>query len=224
MLKNKIIWSLCSLVFFAVSFISCDSDDEEEMVLSRLFRPGSFSRVVDGTNVSLSWTPIRNASYLIEYGRLEYGLPFESIKDMNTIELRQGSSSCQLHDLWGSTRYGIRIKAISLVPETKDSEWVISNFTTEAENIFYPLSFEPVGNVFRIFVKWNATKEVEKIKITNLQLGDKTIDLTSAEIAAGEKTIESADDYALRNGQMYTVSIWLGERKRAEASVTLKRS
>lgn len=226
MFKNRIILSLCTFAFltaFTISFVSCEQEEEEDVVLSRLFRPGSFSRIVNGTDVALSWIPIKNATYLIEYGRLASGLPFDSIKDKQTIELERGVSSYQLYELWGSTRYGIRIKAVSTIPETEDSEWATSNFTTGAENIFYPLTYEPAGNDFRIFVKWIPEKTVTHILINNLQLGEKLIPLSNAEITVGEKIIESVPEYRLRNGQQYIISIWFNERKRGENSVTLQR-
>jgi len=226
MFKNKLLLNVCTYVIiaaFAISFVSCDTEEEGEVQLSRLFRPGSFSRVVDGTNVSLSWLPIKNASYLIEYGRLASGLPFDSIKDMQVIELERGVSTHELYDLWGSTRYGIRIKAVSIISGTNDSEWVSSNFTTDAENILYPLTYEPNESDFNVHLIWQSEKEVSHIIVNNLQLGVKTFEISSEEKISGEKTLLNSSDYRFRNNQQYTISIWLGERKRGEKVITIVR-
>lgn len=222
----KKILNLCAFTFFMVlvaSFFSCRPEEDESVQLSRLFRPNSFSRVVDGTSVSLIWTPIKNATYLIEYGQLASGLPFDSVKNKQVIELARGITSYELSDLWGSTRYGIRIKAISTLAGTNDSEWVTTSFTTGAENIFYPITYEPDGSDFKIFISWQIEKEVTHIVVNNLQLGNKVFEISTEEKAAGIKTLVSAPDYRFRNGQTYTISIWLNERKRGENSVTLKR-
>lgn len=226
MFKNKIILRLFTFAFvaaFALTAVSCKPEENNAVQLSRLFRPSSFNCLVDGTNVTLSWTPIKNATYLIEYGRLASGLPFDSVKDMQTIELPSGITSYQLLDLWGSTRYGIRIKAVSTIPGTNDSEWVVTSFTTDAENIFYPITFTPDGSDFKIFISWDIEKEVTHIVVNNLQLGDKVFEISTEEKAVGMKTLVSAPEYRFRNGQLYTISIWLGERKRGENSVILQR-
>lgn len=223
MYKNNIFFILAIVVTLAIAFTSCQPEDEVEVPLSRLFRPGSFSRVVDGVNVSLTWVPIKNASYRIEYGRLASGLPFDSVKDMQIVELERGVSSYELMELWGSTRYGIRIKAVSLVSETADSEWASSSFTTGAENIFYPITFHPDGSDFKIFLTWQNGKDVTHIIVNNLQSGDKIFEISPDEKETGSKTLASSPDYRFRNGQFYTISIWLGERKRGENSITLQR-
>ena len=215
---------ICSIALFALVLASCGNDDEPVEQLSRLFRPGSFARTVDGTTVTLSWLPIKNATYYIEYGRAEAGVPFEEIEDLQKLSLGR-VSTYKLENLWGSTRYAIRIKAVSTIPEVKDSEYVNSNFTTGAENIFYPLESGLNGTSFYISVKWEqGNNEVTHIEINNLQLGSKTIFLSEAEIAAGEMKIENSSDYRLVNGQQYIISIYQGERKRGESSITLRRS
>lgn len=227
MFKNKIILSICTfalLTAFILPLPSCTQEEEEQTVqLSRLFRPGSFSRVVDGTSVTLSWTPIKNAAYLIEYGRLAVDLPFDSVKDKVSIEIPKGYISYQLTDLWGSTRYGIRIKCVSTLAGTNDSEWVTTSFTTAAENIFYPIVYEPDGIDFKITVSWQVEKDVSHITVNNLQLGEKIFEISNEEKALGQKVLLSASDYRFRNAQQYTIAIWLDERKRGENSVTLLR-
>lgn len=222
----KKIFNLYAFVFFTVlaaSFFSCEQEKDETVQLSRLFRPNSFSKVVDGTSVLLTWTPIKNATYLIEYGQQASETPFDSVKNKQVIELPRGITTYELSDLWGSARYGIRIKAKSTLAGTNDSEWVTSSFTTAAENIFYPITFEPDGSDFKVFMSWLVEKDVTRIVVNNLQLGDKVFEISDEEKNAGKKTLISAPDYRFRNGQLYTISIWLNDRKRGENSVTLKR-
>lgn len=226
MIMYKKILNLCAFAFFialVASFVSCKPEEDETVQLSRLFRPNSFSRVVEGTNVLLKWTPIKNGSYLIEYGHLASGLPFDSVKNKQVIELARGTTSYELSDLWGSTRYGIRIKAISTIAGTNDSEWVATNFTTGAENIFYPLTFQPDGSYFKILLSWQMEKEVSRIIVTNLQLGEKVFEVSNEEKALGEKTLLGTAEYRFRNGQQYNITIWLGDRKRGENTITLQR-
>lgn len=223
MFINKKLFRICWAVLFSFLFIACNNDEPtNDQLLSRLFRPGSFARSIEGTNVMLSWLPIKNATYYIEYGRALPGVPFEEVEDLQILSLGRVSSH-QLTDLWGSTRYAIRIKAVSTIPEVNDSEYVYSNFTTGAENIFYPLTFGLDNTDFYIMVKWDVDKEVSHIMIDNLQLGSKEFLLTAEEIAIGEKKIENSPDYRLRAGQQYTISIYLDERKRGENSITLQR-
>ena len=211
------------IAFTALLLISCET--EEPVVnqqLSRLFRPGSFSRLVEGTTVTLSWQPIKNATYYIEYGKAEAGVPFEEIEELAAITLGRVSAH-KIENLWGSTRYAIRIKAVSTIEGVNDSEYVNSNFTTGAENIFYPLAFEYNGTDFTILVKWEAEKDVSHITINNLQLGEKIISLSAEDITIGEKRIASTTEYRLRSGQQYTIAIYLNTRKRGENSITLQR-
>lgn len=224
---NKNIYRLCWFALLALLFVSCDDNDNSgEQELSRLFRPGSLTRLVEGTTVTLSWIPIKGATYYIEYGRAEAGVPFEEVEDMQSLTLGK-VSSCKVDNLWGNTRYAVRLKAVSSTPGVNDSQYVVSNFTTGAENIFYPLTYGPDGNDFWILAKWDNTKEVSRLVIDHSQQGEKIILLSAAEITAGEALIKSTPDYRLRPGvpgqDEYKFSIYLGERKRGESTVRLQR-
>ncbi|KAA6351101.1 hypothetical protein EZS27_001527 [termite gut metagenome] len=207
--KNIINILLSALITF--SLFSCDESDEtSDITTSRLFKPASFTRTVEGINVRLSWVPIKNATYYLEVGK---DVNFEL--DAEVAVSLAGVSEYYLTDLWGSTRYYARIKSVSIKPEIKDSDYAVVNFTTEIENIFN--SSTTSGNNW-VLLNWLAGKELSHIRISPSSPSvPNTVNLTGVDVAAGEKRIEN-----LTSNTDYTFVLYLGERKRGEITIKTK--
>lgn len=189
---------------------SCDDDDAEVYVLSRMFRPVGFTADVNGTTVDLSWTPIAGAAYFLEISR--DSLVFET--DLQKITLPEKTSFYRAEDLWSNTRYSARIKSVSSNPATADSDYQSITFMTQSENIFQPVTGFDIGTNY-ITVKWDNAKSVDHIDITAAGAETVTVYLTDEDKSAGQKEIAG-----LKPGTEYQFRIYQGERLRGSVTVT----
>ena len=167
---------------------------------SQLFRPINFSGNVDAADVSFSWAPIRNASYLLEISRDSFR--FE--RDLKSIPL-DGQIRFEIGDLWSQSRYSARIKAISKKPGVRDSEYSEISFTTGLENVFFQIdsaSITPTG----IDLSWEPGKTVTHIEVSGTGNPIRRIALTEGEINTGSLLVEN-----LEPGTLYTFRIYNGE-------------
>ncbi len=187
--------------------LSCVDDDVEPAKADQLFRPILFQANINGGDVEFTWVPIKNAKYLLEMSR-DSGL-FQ--RELQTVEM-EGRSKYIVTDLWSLERYSARVKAISLEPGIKDSEFQIITFRTGQENIFY--TPESVS-IDRILLKWNFLKDVTDIKV--FKGGDlvDTITLSAVEKGAGARLVTG-----LAQGQEYTFRIYKGEMLRGTVTAT----
>jgi hypothetical protein len=132
MLKNlKKGFILSGVIFMTIlSLPSCDKEDEP-MSPDKLFRPAGFTSstendIAGGSMVTLSWTPIKNAAYLLELSK--DSLAFTDI--VQSISLERGVKEYEFTALTGRTRYSARIKSISSDPAVKDSEFAVLSFVS----------------------------------------------------------------------------------------------
>ncbi|GHT64047.1 hypothetical protein AGMMS50239_21050 [Bacteroidia bacterium] len=205
------IFSVICITGWLLLSVACTKDDNEESLPKKLFRPVSFTAIVNANNVELTWTPIQGASYLIELYR--DSLKFET--DLKTFTF-ENTNQAKIEDLWGSTRYSARIKAVSTNPATQDSEFKVMTFATGSENIFAELKSDDI-EISQITLKWDNTKAVDRIRVTSAGLTDVEIDLTSEDTANGVKTITE-----LSPDTQYTFLLYLGERRRGTVTAKTK--
>lgn len=188
-------------------FLSCKDDIETITPPDRLFAPALFGGTVIENNISLNWTPISNASYLLELSK--DSLLFTN--ELVVIPLDE-VSNYSFSDLWSKTRYSVRIKAVSKDPALKDSKYLSITFKTGTENIFYNIAPSDISSN-HVVLKWSNWKKVSKIVYYIDGIEDTTqkvtITLTEEEIAAGTKTIEN-----LESATSYYFEIYYGEMQR----------
>lgn len=199
------------ILIFLFSFLFSCVDDNVEKNPSRLFRPISFSASVSGSTVEFSWVPIKNATYLLEISR--DSLLFDQDIQVFSVE---SVNKYIVEDLWGNSRYSARIKAVSLNPEVKDSEYQIITFITQTENIFYTLADEDIERN-QVTVKWKEGKVVNRILILTNGSDDSAISLSEDDISSSKRIITG-----LLPGTNYTFRIYLDERLRGSISTKTK--
>jgi hypothetical protein len=111
-------------ILFLTFFVSCEESLETPETLSRLFRPASFTADVNGNSIHCNWTPIGNATYLLEISRDS----FQFINDLKIFSVKGNDTI--IVNLWSSTRYSARVKSVSKNTVTKDSGYKEITFIT----------------------------------------------------------------------------------------------
>lgn len=194
--------------------IACKTDEVELITPpDRLFAPALFGGTVIENNISLSWTPISNSSYLLELSK--DSLQFTT--DLVVIPL-DDVSYYTFSNLWSRTRYSARIKAVSKDPKLKDSKCLEITFKTATENIFYNIATTDILSD-QVMLKWSNWKNVNKIVYYIEGNEDPaqniTITLTAEEIAEGAKNIVN-----LLSATTYYFEIYYGEMLRGTTYAT----
>ncbi len=200
------------LAFAGSMLVSClEAPNPDPSYPSQLFRPINFSGNVDGVDVSFSWAPIKEASYLLEISRDSF--LFEQDVKSITIDKQIGY---EIGDLRSQTRYSARIKAVSKKSTVKDSEYQTISFVTGLENIFFETDS---ANIFPTSVEilWESEKTVTHIDIENGSELLKRITLTEGQIAAGSLLVENLDP-----DKLYTFRIYNNEVLRGSITVLTK--
>ncbi len=114
---------LLALCFFPF-VISCEEEALEDDVPDQLFRPVLFTAEINVDEVTFTWVPIENASYVIEVSK----------DDLFTNDLQSyavdGTVEYTVENLLTNTRYSARIKAVSKDERIKDSGYTKITFLT----------------------------------------------------------------------------------------------
>jgi hypothetical protein len=181
------LYSFLLTIGVLLMLFSCkENDDIDVDIPRRLFRPSIFQHVLNVTDVSFQWTPIKNADYLLEVSPdPEFFSDVMSFTVSNTNELT-------VENLWSSTGYNARLKAISKNPEIGDSKFISIKFTTGVENVFFTQQDGSVGVDF-VELSWNFQKEVTHIIVSidgNEEGGSKRVDLTETNKSEGKIKID----------------------------------
>ncbi len=209
--KYNIALLLILMLFLPLFMVSCDEETLVVETPDQLFRPVLFTSTVNGNEVTFSWVPIANASYSLEVSR--DSLLFQN--ELQVIPLDE-VTKYRVTDLWSASRYSARIKAVSKDASVKDSEYNQITFKTGIENIFLTPASADISTT-SVLLKWDASKAVTKIVVSAAGIADTTINLTSADIAAGQKLIDG-----LRSGITYVFKVYNGEMLRGTISVKTK--
>ncbi len=210
-MKNKYRAILVVLgVFLLAGLFSCKKHnlDDPDNTTDRLFRPPTFAASVNANEVTLSWIPIANATYILEVSK--DNLLFET--ELQQIELNEVNTYV-LSDLWSSTRYSARIKAISKNPSIKESEFTAVTFQTGVENIFFTPTEDDV-TTNSVSLGWDNSKEADRITVAASGTATRTIVFSASEIENGQILVEG-----LNPATTYTFRIYKGERLRGTLTV-----
>lgn len=199
--------NIIRIVVGGIIAFSCSEDKVEPTKADQLFRPILFQAKINANEAEFTWVPIKNARYLLEISR--DSVLFQ--RELQTIEL-EGRTKYLAGDLWSKERYSARIKAISLEPGIKDSEFQTIDFLTGQENIFYtPESLMSD----RILLKWNSSKDATDIRVFK---GDTLLD--TIVLSASEKETGTRWMTGLVANQQYTFRIYKGEMLRGVVTAT----
>ncbi|SEO05687.1 hypothetical protein SAMN05216436_13026 [bacterium A37T11] len=202
------------LISFIISFFctSCEKSEPDSVNMpAKLFRPVQFSAEVNGTEVLLTWVPIKGASYTITIAR-------EGMADKPQAFSFDSRKSFLLENLYSETTYEVTIKAISKIEGIADSEEQQLNFHTGTENIFFEISDANISSN-SVIIQWDATKQVSAILVKADGVADRTIDLSPTQITTGEALITG-----LQNGMTYTFQIYLMDMLRGTISASTREN
>lgn len=193
---------ILALFLQLVLFISCEDNNGDNQMMSRLFSPVSFGASVVGSEVTFSWTPINNASYILD---ISTDAEFED--DLLTYQIGNVDKFF-IDNLLNSTDYYARIKAVKENSPIEDSKYSIIAFKTGIENVFKEVNENDITSN-EITISWDQTKSVDKIVVSSVDNPDINIILSEAEITVGKKTVTG-----LTPSTSYTFKIYLGDRLR----------
>lgn len=190
---------------FAAAFalFSCDDDDPVKQ-LDQLFRPVIKSYSVGGGSISLAWSPIKDAYFVIE---------LSTASDFSSPIIHEvvGEGEYVIHDLRGGTPYYIRIKSVSLDGSMKDSEYntVANPQTPSTENVFYSAVTEDIG-IDYITLAWDTARIVTHITLTTPDNETPVrYALSATELFNGTKLFEGLDANTEHTFRIYNGDEWL---------------
>ncbi|WWC84371.1 hypothetical protein PIECOFPK_02107 [Mycovorax composti] len=178
---------------------------------SRLFSPTKLTAtVVNRTSVRLSWGQVGKAgTYTIEIyesssGTDFSGAPFRVVEGVTLDQVPYTVSG-----LDGETRYVVRVKAVG--EGVEDSKWVSATFTTDAEQIFYPVDLNEIEPT-SVVLRWPAGEAATQIVLIP---GNITHSVTAEEVSAGAATITG-----LVGETTYTARLLNGTKTRGTITFT----
>lgn len=202
----------------SLSVAACiDGNDWETISGNRLFGTTSFSVEPAAITAEAKWDATPNTEYyIIEASReqMDDNMPMGSASGSIVYGEDQSikKSPYTLAGLLGETTYYLRIKSVA---SGKESRWIYledGTFETSKEEI---LGIIPSENITEetILITWEAGLEVTHFIIKAGIDAPITKEITSEEVAAGQKLIEG-----LLPGTEYTFSIYNGKIKRGETT------
>lgn len=202
----------------SLSVAACiDGNDWETISGNRLFGTTSFSVEPAAITAEAKWDATPNTEYyIIEASReqMDDNMPMGSASGSIVYGEDQSikKSPYTLTGLLGETTYYLRIKSVA---SGKESRWIYledGTFETSKEEILGTIPSENITEE-TILITWEAGLEVTHFIIKAGIDAPITKEITSEEVAAGQKLIEG-----LLPGTEYTFSIYNGEIKRGETT------
>ena len=202
----------------SLSVAACiDGNDWETISGNRLFGTTSFSVEPAAITAEAKWDATPNTEYyIIEASReqMDDNMPMGSASGSIVYGEDQSikKSPYTLAGLLGETTYYLRIKSVA---SGKESRWIYledGTFETSKEEILGTIPSENITEE-TILITWEAGLEVTHFIIKAGIDAPITKEITSEEVAAGQKLIEG-----LLPGTEYTFSIYNGEIKRGETT------
>lgn len=176
-----------------MAMVSCsEPGDVQDLVLDRILSPtGVESRVTSDNNIVLAWNSMTGASqYEVQ--------AFKETQDFDNataaITHVTANVADTLTNLLGETTYYIRIRAVDITDDARNSKWYVTSKTTNPEqkmNKVKPAHIQSTA----VTLTWLAGIDVDKIVLTPNpgSAGSSsqaiTYDVTAEDKAAGSATI-----------------------------------
>ncbi len=190
---NNISKYLLGLVtIITVSSCSDQMDEITSLILDRNYAPVELTaKVVNKTNVKLTWVKSNADSYTIEVFQDDSltfaGTPVKTITNIQASDIPYTVNSLQ-----GETNYSFRVKAVTKDDASRDSKWSTAYVETEAENILSAVNEETDITATTVTLNWPAGQTATSIVATNNDSFASNVithTITADEIAAGKATI-----------------------------------
>ncbi|MEO9476619.1 MAG: DUF4957 domain-containing protein [Cyclobacteriaceae bacterium] len=199
--------------------MACEDDIDpviEELKTDRAFAPvGLTARVRNQVDIELSWTADPVVSqYVIEFFSDSLRFSGDPVSTAVIDEVPASGRLTYTETFNGETLYSARVKA--LTEGQNESNWATVAIRTDPEQIFAPIDGPNVQDTYAT-VQWTPGSAVTHFLVVP---GNKLVQISSAESAAGEATIEGLD-----GATDYTVTIYNNSSKRGTVEFsTLKQS
>lgn len=205
------------IAIISVSSCSDQMDEITSLILDRNYAPVELTaKVVNKTNVKLTWTNSNADSYTIEVFQDDSltfaGTPVETISDVKASDIPYTVSNLQ-----GETKYSFRVKAVTKDDSSRDSKWSTVYAETDAENIFSSVNEETDITATTVTLNWPAGQTATSIVATNddsFASNVITHTVTADEIAAGKATISG-----LTPETNYTIKLYNTTKTRGTVKV-----
>ena len=213
-------------IIVSVSSCSDQMDEITSLILDRNYAPVELTaKVVNKTNVKLTWEKSNADSYVIEVFKDDSltftGTPVVTISGIHATDIPYTVSSLE-----GETKYSFRVKAITKDDSSRDSKWSTAYAETDAENIFSTVNQESDITANSVTLKWPAGQTATSIVATPDETSSAkttrevptstviTHTITADEIAAGKATISG-----LKAETSYTIKLFNGTKTRGTVKV-----
>ena len=212
---SKYLLGLATIV--AVSSCSDPMDEITSLILDRNYAPVELTaKVVNKTNVKLTWEKSNADSYTIEVFQ-DDSLTFAGTPVKTITGVLASAIPYTVSNLQGETKYSFRIKAITKDDSSKDSKWSTAYAQTDPENILSGVNEETDITATTVTLKWPAGQTATSIVATeNGSFASNVIShtVTADEIAAGTATISG-----LSPETSYTIKLYNNTKTRGTVSV-----
>jgi len=212
---SKYLLGLATIV--AVSSCSDPMDEITSLILDRNYAPVELTaKVVNKTNVKLTWQKSNADSYTIEVFQ-DDSLTFAGTPVKTITGVLASAIPYTVSNLQGETKYSFRIKAITKDDSSKDSKWSTAYAQTDPENILSAVNEETDITATTVTLKWPAGQTATSIVATeNGSFASNVIShtVTADEIAAGTATISG-----LSPETSYTIKLYNNTKTRGTVSV-----
>ena len=215
---NNISKYLLGLVtIITVSSCSDQMDEITSLILDRNYAPVELTaKVVNKTNVKLTWVKSNADSYTIEVFQDDSltfaGTPVKTITNIQASDIPYTVNSLQ-----GETNYSFRVKAVTKDDASRDSKWSTAYVETEAENILSAVNEETDITATTVTLNWPAGHTATSIVATNNDSFASNVithTITADEIAAGKATISG-----LTPETNYTLKLYNNTKTRGTVKV-----
>lgn len=215
---NNISKYLLGLVtIITVSSCSDQMDEITSLILDRNYAPVELTaKVVNKTNVKLTWVKSNADSYTIEVFQDDSltfaGTPVKTITNIQASDIPYTVNSLQ-----GETNYSFRVKAVTKDDASRDSKWSTAYVETEAENILSAVNEETDITATTVTLNWPAGQTATSIVATNNDSFASNVithTITADEIAAGKATISG-----LTPETNYTLKLYNNTKTRGTVKV-----
>ena len=218
MKKIRYILSTTLLLSFAIMVIvSCKDDSNEELALSRQFKPSVIKTTNGETAVGIEWSP----SLFTTSGEVDYVIEVSAdAASFSPVAFTATTKVAAVvitdEKLTIKQNYYARVKAVG-ADGVEDSRWTVSDvFRILGEQFLLPVTSENTIDK-SVRLTWKANPELTKIVITPTGGTAVEINLTDADKAATLKQIDN-----LTAGTTYTAEIFAGAKSKGTQVFTTK--
>lgn len=210
---NGLIFACAALVW-----VSCKDTEQEELALSRRFRPAVFDITSGETSATIAWSP----SLFTMPGDVEYQIEISKAPDFSNVDYSTTTAVPAITlldtDLAVRQDYYARVKAVGK-DGVNDSNWLVSEpFQITGQIFILPISESDVV-VDAAVIKWKPEEVLTKVVVTPAGGSPTEVEITAQEAADGQKTIDG-----LTQNTVYTVEIFKGNVTKGSVTFQTKPS